>query len=316
MPNSSVTTFRDPYDFQNTLRGAEFRSVINAAGDYHAELTRIDLHRLWMQHSRQSLGQVIHYALPKDRVAIHFFADAQEPPVFLSGKEVASDQLICYSPGAEHHYRTTMGSHWQTMSLPAAAVNEAALALLGKDLTSPATTRLVRAPADLMSRLRNLHRAAALLAVNTPDVIAHGGVAKAIEQELTRTMVACLTVGVDVEADPHPSGRVSVMKRFEQAIETRPAEPIYLTEICAEIGVSDRTLRLHSQEHLGMSPHRYLWLRRIHLVRQALTRTDSSAKTVTDIAFDHGFYELGRFSVAYRRQFGESPSATLRRDRR
>jgi len=34
--------------------------------------------------------------------------------------------------------------------------------------------------------------------------------------------------------------------------------------------------------------------------------------TVTEIATALGFVELGRFSVEYRRAFGESPSETLR----
>jgi AraC-like DNA-binding protein len=51
----------------------------------------------------------------------------------------------------------------------------------------------------------------------------------------------------------------------------------------------------------------------MHLARRALLRADASAATVTMVATDHGFWELGRFSVEYRGLFGESPSASLRR---
>jgi transcriptional regulator GlxA family with amidase domain len=67
------------------------------------------------------------------------------------------------------------------------------------------------------------------------------------------------------------------------------------------------------EEHLGMGPIRYLTLRRLHLVRRALVRADPSMARVTQIAMDHGFWELGRFSLAYRELFGETPSDSLRR---
>ncbi|MBR0831520.1 helix-turn-helix domain-containing protein [Bradyrhizobium manausense] len=62
-----------------------------------------------------------------------------------------------------------------------------------------------------------------------------------------------------------------------------------------------------------MGPIRYLALRRMRLARRAVVRSDPSRTTVTKIVSDHGFWELGRFSVAYRMLFGESPSCTLQR---
>jgi AraC-like DNA-binding protein len=103
------------------------------------------------------------------------------------------------------------------------------------------------------------------------------------------------------------------VSRFHDYLASRPDEPLYLSEICAAIGVSERTLRDCCQDHLGMGPHRYLWLRRMHLTRRALREAHSARTTVTDIATAHGFWELGRFAVEYRTLFDELPSATLGR---
>jgi AraC-like DNA-binding protein len=103
-----------------------------------------------------------------------------------------------------------------------------------------------------------------------------------------------------------------IIRRFEEFLATNYDRPLYLAEICTAIGASERTLRMCCQEHLGTGPVRYLWLRRIHLARRALILANPETKTVAQTATDHGFWELGRFSVEYRALFGESPSDTLR----
>jgi len=103
------------------------------------------------------------------------------------------------------------------------------------------------------------------------------------------------------------------MRRLENFLEANPDRTLHLTDLCAAAAASDRTLRILCQEHLGMSPTRYLWLRRMHLARRALRMADPTTTTVTEIATSYAFWELGRFAVAYRSLFGETPSATLRR---
>jgi transcriptional regulator GlxA family with amidase domain len=66
-------------------------------------------------------------------------------------------------------------------------------------------------------------------------------------------------------------------------------------------------------EFLGVSPTRYLLLRRLNKARSALRRADPSTATVAEVARNYQFLELGRFAVTYRATFGESPSTTLQR---
>ena len=61
-----------------------------------------------------------------------------------------------------------------------------------------------------------------------------------------------------------------------------------------------------------MSPKRCLLAARLEGVRRALSDAGTGPTTVTGVATDHGFYELGRFAATYREAFGETPSETLR----
>jgi hypothetical protein len=51
----------------------------------------------------------------------------------------------------------------------------------------------------------------------------------------------------------------------------------------------------------------------MHLVRSVLVQTAPGSATVTRIATDNGFWQMGRVAVEYGALFGEAPSATLRR---
>ena len=98
---------------------------------------------------------------------------------------------------------------------------------------------------------------------------------------------------------------------FCWVLEENPEQPLSIPDICNTIRVSDRTLRLCCQEHLGMSPKRYLLLRRMQAVRRALRASNRGETTVTKVATRYGFWQLGRFAVEYKARFGEAPFVTL-----
>jgi AraC-like DNA-binding protein len=243
------------------------------------------------------------------RHPVFFLADARQKPKRYGGSELWPGELLFIPSGSQNHQSSPEENHWCSMSLSVEDFPTAVQAVTGRDLALPTKTSRIRPPPQLMSRLLSLHKAARRLAATAPDILAHSEVARAIEQQSIQALVRCLTDGAVTE---NRHGRMPVMRRFERFLVENPGKPLYLPEICSAIGVSDRTLRLHCMEHLGMNPHRYLLLRRMSLARRALSRAGPAGKTVTQIATDHGFWELGRFAVEYRKLFGESPSATLR----
>ncbi len=144
-------------------------------------------------------------------------------------------------------------------------------------------------------------------------MLAKPNVARALEQALVEAAAWCLASGDPLDMRSGHERRAAVMRRLEEVIAANGERPLYISELCAAVGVSYPTLRICCQEHLGVSPKRYLLLRRMNLTRRALQNADPEDASVTKIATDYGFWELGRFAVAYRSLFGEPPSKTLRR---
>lgn len=313
MPSSTVLDFTDPYEYRKAIHAADLQVIVAARGTFEARLTSIKFDRLWTQHARLSLPAVTYSAVDKSRNIIFFQFVPAQAPILHSGFEVSPNEFMAYAPGSEHHYRTSTSYHCGAMSLSPQDLAKFSEALLGRELRATSVTRAMRPPAALMSRLLRLQKAAGELAATAPDMLENPEVAKALEQELIRAMVACLADPATEERNRSNGRRQSLMRRFEQLLDEKPHDPLYVAEVCAAIGVSERSLRLHCQEQLRMSPHQYLTLRRMNLVWRALALADPAVKTVTGIANDHGFAELGRFAVTYRKLFGESPSVTLRR---
>jgi AraC-like DNA-binding protein len=160
--------------------------------------------------------------------------------------------------------------------------------------------------------LSNVHQAAGHLAKTAPDILAQPEVARALEQALADAIVSCISGEKTAETISFRHRHAVILRRLEEVLEANSDRTLYVTELCSAAGASERTLRACCHEHLGMGPTRYLWLRRMHLACRALRIADPAATTVTEIATSYGSWELGRFSVAYRSLFGESPSASLR----
>jgi AraC-like DNA-binding protein len=107
-----------------------------------------------------------------------------------------------------------------------------------------------------------------------------------------------------------------LVDQAETVALAEPDSPLHISALCSALAVSERTLRKAFHNVHGLPPCRHLRMQRLSRARRALLSAHGNFTTVTEIATLFGFVELGRFSVEYRKVFGESPSATLLRGHR
>ncbi len=104
------------------------------------------------------------------------------------------------------------------------------------------------------------------------------------------------------------------VKLTMQVIEENLERAWSVGELAAAAGVGVRSMEDGFRRHLGISPLAYLRERRLDRVREDLLAGSPVETTVAEVAYRWGFSHLGRFAAAYRQQFGENPSDTLRAD--
>jgi AraC-like DNA-binding protein len=143
-----------------------------------------------------------------------------------------------------------------------------------------------------------------------------GGVDTLLWHTLTRgTAAAFLRVYPPTVTALPPAVLLPRRARLRAAVEyvhEHVAEPMSVSDIADAAGLSVRATQEAFQRHLDQTPMTYLLRTRLERVRRDLVQADASGTSVQTIARRWGFAHLGRFSAAYRSEFGEYPRATLR----
>ena len=311
MPASAIHTFTDADAYAAAVRHSDVELAVTARGAFGARLTQVALHDVFMQRFSETLPRVVHSGATVARVGITF-RTGPGAGLRWNNVELAPDSVARLSEGYEAYQRSSGVVAFGAISLPISRMLAVAAALGVRGEARPGPHLSLRPRPAALARLRHLHEQAGDLASTAPEVIANPDTARGLEAALVEAMVACLDAPEPAEDTTAQRRHEKIMRRFHAAIATHEGDALYMPDLCAAIGVPQRTLNSCCHESLGMSPKRYLLLRRMHLARQTLRNATPGRTTVTDTAARFGFWNFGRFAVEYRALFGEKPSETLR----
>jgi AraC-like DNA-binding protein len=313
MAEGGTLIFSDPEAYAAAFCDAHLNLTITGAGAFKARLTYLRSKQLEVCCCSESLPRIAYFSLPPDWIFLSFPVG----PVSLicDGVALGHGDFALHSRRHHLHQRSSGECQWGLIAISSEQLSSYAKTLIGREMPLSGGDSILSPPRAERLRFRSLFGQACHLVESRKKSIEHSDVAGALEHEMLRAVIDCLATNERDDDCKTRDQHAATMVRFEQALLDHLDQKLKMPSLCAELGVAERTLRLCCAEFLGVSPTRYILLKRLNKARSALRRADPSTTTVAEVARNYQFLELGRFAVTYRTTFGESPSATLQRNR-
>jgi AraC family ethanolamine operon transcriptional activator len=228
-----------------------------------------------------------------------------------SGRETRHDLIPSAISGEQIDYMTQGGSSHLIILVDHARLCETAEACR----VTPAALRALSGERDSMPMMTSPH-AVAVVRQTFGKMLdqAASGAFEARQDNFEDLVLESILSLVDHLDEPYGCPPASVLFRRARQLADDMERPANIAMLAATLRVSLRTLQNAFISATGQPPQKYLLHRRLNRARQALLAAEPfGAQSVTSIALDLGFNELGRFAGRYRQFFGEMPSQTLQR---
>lgn len=104
-----------------------------------------------------------------------------------------------------------------------------------------------------------------------------------------------------------------IVHEADAYLRSNPSRPVYTEDLHNALGISASSLADAFRANFGISPHRYLKMRRMGMARAMLLSREGPWHSVKAAALSNGFWHLGQFAKDYRATYGEAPHVTLAR---
>jgi AraC-like DNA-binding protein len=309
MPGSRASVFGDAEDFQAALSAdGVVGLLVTGCGQFRARLTQVRLDGWRLAAVEEEQPRIAFVAVPAGTVLVSFPIGGGPSPVW-AGIEIRNGGMIALGAGQRVHARTLGPCLWGAIRAPDQQLADYGRLTNGTGFVVPPAARW-RPPRAAIRQLLSLHRAAIAMAEARAGALTDLQAAHGLEQQLLDALIECLSEGAEEETATSRRHR-DILARFEDLLVAEPSLP--LVNICAALGVSDRSLRECCKKHLGMGPSSYRRLCGMQQVHRALRSGTPGTGSVSEVARRHGFASPGRFASGYQAVYGELPSTTLRR---
>ena len=304
----ATQTFTHFDAFARAIRDMDGQFLLSRRHVARWEHTRVRLSRLSVQCGHEGSGAIFQGTARPGGLLL--FADTTDRPAHSANGQRLRRGAVAVIGWREVCLASPGPSDWFTVFIPCDA--------LADDLRHDGSCQVLypnhECVARLVTTIEGLEAGSRGQAWDDDDP----PLAAAVETEVRSAALDCLRAGMPPHHEQghgrHAVERDQVVRAALARLDTAGADDhVPVAALARAVDVSERTLRNAFSDYFGMSPGRYLRLRKLHQVRRALLDGSQTAETVTQIESRYGIWEFGRFAHEYRSLFGELPSQTRTR---
>lgn len=234
---------------------------------------------------------------------------SQTHPGHTNGQSITQGEVFAAPPGSEFCLVCHPAHHWITVFIPTSILFPTPR---DWELASPVKRQILKPPKDVVRQFTYLASRFLELVESKPELVNSSA---AIESFQNEQLAAARELFV---RNRYATSRHNMRwcQQAKTALERALSDSslsLSIPELAKMVGVPERTLRTAFYRYYGLSPSELLRIARLNRVRQLLLASTPEQTTVSRVAFDLGFWDLGRFAGNYRELYGELPSTTLRK---
>lgn len=313
-------TITDPADWDGSLFGTQLELVQLEGGEFRSEQTVTDIGS-GVKLLRLTVNQSI--TVRSRPLTMRFVATLfdQAHGGHYAGASIKAGRMLVMPPAFDFDACVKDGAFSSsTLFVPAEPLEACFKTLVGEEIPALESLKIATPSAGSIQWITawpDLVTAEHLASLSQPQ--------KAnLQESLLDSALTLLTHNLQNSTPGDPSeleksadaSRLAKARKLVRLAEdyshNSPDVSLRMVDLCKATQVSERTLQYAFKACLGISPMNYLKRQRLHQVRHELKFADPAVTTVSSIACQFGFFHFGEFSQAYKAQFDESPSKTLK----
>jgi len=284
------------------LDSGTFSSELLIFGNNETQLTHASLNRKMLQQGASPKGLITFGILANPQISIHW-----------RNIDISGDMLFVFPEDGELNSISQSDFDIYLLSLTEEKLN-ASCDLL--DLPNIRTlinkNEVFKCQTEKLDEFRHWLHTVKIELTSLNASVRNKHYLNQVEQEMIYRILSILTENRIVTKSRSRKRDIAI-SIAENYISNSSNEIVTISELCNVANISERTLEYGFRERYGITPKRYSLVYRLNNVRKQLRKTKPGSALVSEIARQHGFWHMSKFSADYKKLFNELPLCTLNR---